>query len=407
MPFLEVQFPTDVSFLASGGPSFSTNVNKGLSGAQQRNRNWSLGLGKWKIDLHYKPYTYFQSVYALWLNVGGGADGFRFKDHKDFQAFGQFLGEGDGSTTTFQLQNQYAIGGRTYLKPILKPVTSQVMRFDGSYCADTVVCYLDGVAKQIGVDYTVDWTTGLVTFNVAPHGPGGSPATVGAVLTADFEFDYAVRFVSDDFTAQVEESDVADGNLEFSWPSIDLEELRDVPPGPWGAAGPPPSLPGVPPFPTPAAQEYLVLYPTQATVGNNGIAGTATASANGLSDSAYVSVSQAGGLASLEQPSATLSNFALPSWLAQSRLKSIWAWIAWSAVPDPTQPGIWYVGFGPAGASGTQRISSSIFEQITGIDPTVYDLATLSAAGHIVNSVWPATVNDQLGFVVAVVVYYE
>ncbi len=51
--------------------------------------------------------------------------------------------------------------------------------------AGTVQVYLDGVEQPSG--WSVDTTTGLVTFGVPP--------TLGVEVTAGFEFDVPVRFI--------------------------------------------------------------------------------------------------------------------------------------------------------------------------------------------------------------------
>jgi len=61
--FFECEFPTAIAFQASGGQMFSTQINEGFSGYEQRNQNWSLPRGKWKIALDHKPLSYFQQVY--------------------------------------------------------------------------------------------------------------------------------------------------------------------------------------------------------------------------------------------------------------------------------------------------------------------------------------------------------
>lgn len=215
MSFLEVEFPRAIAFLAKGGPAFSTTVNKGFSGAEQRNQNWALALGKWEIALNLKPQTYFQNVYDFFLNVGGKANAFRFYDAKDCQAFAQPIGIGAAGVTQFQLQRTYAVGSSSYVKPVCKPITSAVMRYDGSYLQNTVVVYVNGVAQ--GAGWTVDFTTGIVTF-AAPPAPG-------AVITADFQFNYPARFDTDECNAIIEESDVEGGNALITWSDVQLVEV--------------------------------------------------------------------------------------------------------------------------------------------------------------------------------------
>src|SRR5690242_19339578 len=178
MSFFECEFPREIAFQASGGPSFYTQINTGLSGFEQRNRNWAAARAKWKIELAYKDRAYFPKVLDFWLNAGGMADAFRFLDHKDNAATGQQIGTGDGATTEFQLIKTYTTGSRTYTRTIKKPITTAVQKYDGSACTETVNVYKNGVLQLSGV--TVDETTGVVTFSSAP--------AIGVVITADFSF---------------------------------------------------------------------------------------------------------------------------------------------------------------------------------------------------------------------------
>ncbi len=221
MSFFESEFPTAVGFLATGGPSFSTTVNEGFSGGEQRNRNWSNTRGVWTIDLQFKPQAYFDALQAFFLVVGGQADAFRFKDHKDFIATDQTIGTGDGVTTQFQLVKNYVSGVRTYVRTIYKPITADVTDFQGNTLPNTVNIYDAGALKTLGTDYTQDYTTGIITFTVAP--------AAGDLITADFQFHYPVRFTTDEMKAQVEESFVnggQGGNPLISWPNFELREVK-------------------------------------------------------------------------------------------------------------------------------------------------------------------------------------
>ena len=58
MSFFEVEFPRKIGFTSSGGgttpaggPGFSTIVNMGLSGFEQRNRNWAQVRNKYQLDV--------------------------------------------------------------------------------------------------------------------------------------------------------------------------------------------------------------------------------------------------------------------------------------------------------------------------------------------------------------------
>ena len=94
------------------------------------------------------------------------------------------IGTGDGATTAFQLVKRYASGSQTWERTITKPVVGSV----------TVA--IDGVEQTTG--WSVDTTTGLITFTTAP--------ATGATITAGFEFDVPVRFDTDtlDVTLDIE-----------------------------------------------------------------------------------------------------------------------------------------------------------------------------------------------------------
>lgn len=244
--FFEVEFPKNIAFASSGsgttpagGPSWSTVVNMGFSGSEQRNRNWATVRAKYQLDLVAQPLATYQPVLAFYYAVGGKADAFRFLDATDFSALAQpmqnnvtGLINGDGSTTIFQIQKRYVIGSgaaqRIYNRLISKPIMSvqtnggiPITDFAGNQLTNTVKVYVAGVLKTLNVDYTIDATTGLVTFTSAPGN--------GVAVTADFQFHVPVRFDSDDWPAQVMESSVLpQGNAGLPLISVSGIQLIEV-----------------------------------------------------------------------------------------------------------------------------------------------------------------------------------
>jgi uncharacterized protein (TIGR02217 family) len=228
MSFFEVEFPRAISYKGVGGSGFNTSVNEGLSGFEQRNKNWATSRGKWTVAIttpvaFYKAgQTFSDLLNNFFLNVGGMADGFRLFDHIDNKGVGQFIGMGDGATRTFQLQKTYTISNRSYIRTISKPITNAVSDYQGNALPNTVVVYVGGLVAS-SLNYTVDPTTGVVTFNI-----GHAPAMY-AIVTADFQFHYAVRFDADNIVLQREESNTRDGNPIISWASIGMKEIRIAP----------------------------------------------------------------------------------------------------------------------------------------------------------------------------------
>jgi uncharacterized protein (TIGR02217 family) len=93
---------------------------------------------------------------------------------------------------------RYPSGSVIEVRTITKPV------------AGTVKVYLDGVEQLSG--WSVDTTTGLVTFSIAP--------ALSVEVTADFEFDVPVRFDTDHMAVTIETYRL------HAWQQIPIVELR-------------------------------------------------------------------------------------------------------------------------------------------------------------------------------------
>jgi len=138
------------------------------------------------------------TLQAFFRSHYGKAYGFRFKDWSGYQAVGQNIGTGNGVLTSFQLTKTYTSGAYNYSREIKKPVSG------------TVKIYLNSVLQSSG--YSVDYSTGLITFTVAP--------STGVIVSADFEFDVPVRFDTDALAVR------ADGPGIFVWDGIPIMEIR-------------------------------------------------------------------------------------------------------------------------------------------------------------------------------------
>lgn len=177
MSFVEIRFPEDISYGSSGGPSFSTDIVINHSGYENRNSNWSNPLAAYNVIHAVKTQVQLDEIIHFFRARKGRAVGFRFKDWSDYQASGSVLGQGDGSITDFQLVKNYSNGGITVQRAIKKPVESSYSIF------------INSVLQNDTTDYTLDLTTGIISFMVPPSN--------GAIISADFEFDVPVRFDTD------------------------------------------------------------------------------------------------------------------------------------------------------------------------------------------------------------------
>lgn len=192
-----------VAYGTTGGPEYRTQIVEVDSGRESRNATWSQALGVWDIGSRRYNRAELDTLLAFFRARQGRLRGFRYKDWADYKATSQPIGTGDGATTTFQLQRTYTSGAASSVRKITKPV------------AGTVAVYLNGAAQASG--WSVDTTTGIVTFATAP--------AAGVPVTADFEFDVPVRFDVDQLQARFDAWRESDGEALFYVASLPVREL--------------------------------------------------------------------------------------------------------------------------------------------------------------------------------------
>ena len=185
--FHDVQFPMQLALGAIGGPERRTEVLALASGREVRNANWSRSRRRWDIGGAITNLARLQSLIDFFEARSGPLFGFRFRDPLDFSSAlpgadlshtDQDLGFGDGARTSFQLVKR----SDAYVRDVHKPVPA------------TVRIGIDGTLVETG--WTLDASSGTVTF--------ATPPTDGALISAGFEFDCAVRFESDQIQAVIE-----------------------------------------------------------------------------------------------------------------------------------------------------------------------------------------------------------
>jgi uncharacterized protein (TIGR02217 family) len=204
MAFDEIELPLRVGFGSGGGPSFSTEIIVIDSGYERRNQNWGQARRVFDARTGVRSAADAATLLAFFHARAGRARGFRLKDcttaadNISASAFtDQTIATGDGATTIFQLIKNYASGGVTHQRVIAKPV------------AGSVLIGVNGT--QLFSGFSVDTTTGLVTFATAP--------AAGRSITAGFQFDVPVRFDTDQLTLTAE-------NYAMHKADVPLVEIR-------------------------------------------------------------------------------------------------------------------------------------------------------------------------------------
>jgi uncharacterized protein (TIGR02217 family) len=207
MTFHEVRFPTGIAFGSSGGPARKTEIVALGSGYEERNAVWANSSRRYDVGYGVKSLDDMHEVVAFFEARLGRLYGFRFKDFADFKSCppngdaapgDQLLGLGNAAATVFPLVKTYSSGSASWLRAIAKPV------------AGTVRMALADVEQTSG--WSVDTTTGLVTFASAP---GHDVA-----ITAGYEFDVPARFDTDALVINL------DSFRAGEIPSIPIVEIR-------------------------------------------------------------------------------------------------------------------------------------------------------------------------------------
>ncbi len=148
--FLEIQFPSDISYGVTGGMQFKTDIAQVENGQEVRNVTWALPKGKWNAQAGIRNATDYAKLLAFFNVVQGRAYGFRWKDWSDYQVTDQALRQTGAATV--QLEKSYTFSGQTFWRTITKPIASPAVTFK---------------RNGVSASATVDTTTGLVTLTAS------------------------------------------------------------------------------------------------------------------------------------------------------------------------------------------------------------------------------------------------
>jgi len=190
MSFIETpRFPDKISYGSSGGPMYNTDIVTVKSGYETRNQNWVQSRHEYDASFGVTTEDRLSELVDFFHAMAGQAHEFRFKDWADYKSCSlteepsqtdQVLGVGDAlGTDTFQIIKTYTAGILSRVRDISKPIEG------------TLLVEVDGVLLVEALDYTVDYTTGLITFL------GGSIPNDGVGARCGYQFDVPCRFGSD------------------------------------------------------------------------------------------------------------------------------------------------------------------------------------------------------------------
>ena len=198
-----------MSFGSVGGPERRTEIVTLNSGFEERNTPWEHARRRYDAGVAMRSADDLETVISFFEARSGRLYGFRWKDWTDYKSClpsrepdyaDQEIAFGDSVTTQIQLCKNYRSGDTVYCRAISKPISGTVS-----------VGVADAKVVE-GVDYAVDYTTGMLTFAEAPP--------EGCRVTAGFAFDVPVRFDTD--RLDVNMANFAAGDV----PNVPVVEVR-------------------------------------------------------------------------------------------------------------------------------------------------------------------------------------
>lgn len=219
MAFIETRFPTTISWGSSGGPSHDTALVEVRSGQETRTSRREVARMVFNAHEAVKNPSEIAELITFIRVTRGSALGFRFFDHTDHSTgpnhtgmpteLDCLIGIGDGVSTQFQLVKTYSRAGITRTRPITKPIHNESVEVgEGTFVTFDVLIAFDGIDQPSG--WTVDTTTGIVTFT--------TPPADGVEISAGCAFDVPARF-----------GEEADRLLDIAIHAREDMEISDVP----------------------------------------------------------------------------------------------------------------------------------------------------------------------------------
>ena len=202
-------FPTKISRGSQGGPRWATEVVIVDSGYEYRNQPWSSPLHEYDVAYGVKTIGDLETLLDAFHSAKGMLHGFRYLDPLDSKSCARdsnptyidqiIVSSAAGGETTAQLIKNYTYGGASISRNITRPY-------------GTVLIGKNGSPLNLTTDYTVNLTTGVVTFV--------TPLTIGDTITAGYTFHVPVRFNTNTMPITLQE-------YTYGSASVPLTEIRE------------------------------------------------------------------------------------------------------------------------------------------------------------------------------------
>ncbi len=185
-PFHDIRLPVQFGFGAQASLERRTEILLLGSGRESRNALWARARRRFDIGPSIQTLERATQLMGFFEARMGRLYAFRFRDFTDFSSgavnqpvspLDQMLAPMESDPRRFQLRKAYRSGPGEVFRDITLPL------------AETLRVAVNGTEARAGSDFTLDPLSGRLTFVHAPQ--------AGAVVSAGFAFDIAVRFEAD------------------------------------------------------------------------------------------------------------------------------------------------------------------------------------------------------------------
>jgi uncharacterized protein (TIGR02217 family) len=183
MAFQDIRMPKRICEQFEGGPTFATSLSRARSGYVTGNVDRPDPIWVYEAGAFLKDFATRNTLMAFFLALKGMGHTFRFRDMGHYwtgcAVYGgtgditplaasaiQSIGTGNGAQTAFQLYVPFTFGAITTLRKITKPC-----KYGGADTAGDNPGYIGPrfyVNNVLNTSWTLDTSTGIVTFAVAP-----------------------------------------------------------------------------------------------------------------------------------------------------------------------------------------------------------------------------------------------
>lgn len=200
-------FPDAIARGAVGGHGgFNTIIVQHAGGYETPDSQWQDARGRWNLSQAIKKTGAAAEARDYFYMARARFHHWPMRDWTDWncaRASGRAVATG---ASTFQLSKVYGDDPSfEYVRPLYLPI------------AGTVQAWRNGAGLTLGVGFTVDTATGIVTL--------ASPIS-GDTIECAFDFYCRCRFDTDSYSARLIDRSARSGALLIEWDNIDVIEVR-------------------------------------------------------------------------------------------------------------------------------------------------------------------------------------